>query len=179
MDLSSNSMFQGSIICVFSNYKNIDTVFLEWYIAGSSHCTTKSLSLILTTIIHTIKQGLSLNSQKVFETSGIKTMLFSKTPRICLNLCNHRNEPSPIHFNSSFLKLPKSCGWYDEAISQSCGSINDKTKCREMFTFLKNKQAMVFCRFLHKWNGTRSLRIFGEISTAYSVRTTVTAEVLQ
>ena len=59
--------------------------YKERYIAGSSKCTTKSLSKILTILLATIKQGLIRYCQTVYETSGVNHMWILKNSKDLLD----------------------------------------------------------------------------------------------
>ena len=52
--------------------------YKQRFIAGSSRCTTKRLSQLLTTILSTIKGGLVRYCDKVYETSGVNQMWILK-----------------------------------------------------------------------------------------------------
>ena len=55
--------------------------YKERYIAGSSKCTTKPLSQLLTIILTTVKQGLVRYCDTVYETSGINHMWILKNSK--------------------------------------------------------------------------------------------------
>ena len=55
--------------------------YKERYIAGSSHCSTKPLSKILTTILTTVKEGLQTYCEEVYSTSGVNQMWILKNSK--------------------------------------------------------------------------------------------------
>ena len=76
--------------------------YKERYIAGSSKCTTKSLSVILTQILTVVKEGLQSYSDKVYSTSGINQMWILKNSKELLE-----------HLASNTLSLVKSIKTFD------------------------------------------------------------------
>ncbi|KAJ8314953.1 hypothetical protein KUTeg_007103 [Tegillarca granosa] len=76
--------------------------YKERYIAGSSKCTTKSLSVILTQILTVVKDGLQTYSDKVYSTSGINQMWILSSSKELLD-----------HFVSNTLSSVKSIKSFD------------------------------------------------------------------
>ncbi|KAJ8299058.1 hypothetical protein KUTeg_023118 [Tegillarca granosa] len=76
--------------------------YKERYIAGSSKCTTKSLSVILTQILTVFKDGLQTYSDRVYSTSGINQMWILKNSKELLD-----------HFVSNTLSSVKSIKTFD------------------------------------------------------------------
>ena len=56
-------------------------LYKERYIAGSSRCTTKPLSKILTSILTTVKEGLQNYCEGVYATSGVNQMWILKNSK--------------------------------------------------------------------------------------------------
>ena len=54
------------------------TPYKERYIAGSSRCSTKHLSKVLTSILSTVKDGLQKYCDKIYSTSGVNQMFIIK-----------------------------------------------------------------------------------------------------
>ena len=71
--------------------------YKERYIAGSSKCTTKPMSVQLTKILTTIKDHLQSYSDKVYSTSGTNQMWILKNSK---ELLEHLNSRSLAHINS-------------------------------------------------------------------------------
>lgn len=57
------------------------TPYTERYIAGSSKCSTKHLSKVLTTILSTVKDGLQKYCDEIYSTSGVNQMWILKNSK--------------------------------------------------------------------------------------------------
>ena len=58
------------------------TPYKKRYIAGSSKCSTKHLSKVLTTILSTVKDGLQKYCDEIYSTSGVNRMCNLKKLKI-------------------------------------------------------------------------------------------------
>ena len=74
-----------SLYCIPKLHKD---PYKERYIAGSSNCSTKPLSVLLTKILATIKDGLQSYCDTVYSTSGINQMWILKNSKELLNNLN-------------------------------------------------------------------------------------------
>ena len=83
--------------------EDLDLPYLYWtpklhkspykqrFIAGSSKCSTKPLSKILTLILTTIKEGLQTYCEKVYSTSGVNQMWILKNSKELLETLKSRS----------------------------------------------------------------------------------------
>ena len=71
--------------------------YKERFIAGSSKCTTKPLSVLLTKVLTVIKDFLQTYSEKVYSTSGVNQMWILKNSK---ELLEHLGSQSLSHVNS-------------------------------------------------------------------------------
>ena len=65
--------------------------YKQRFIAGSSKCSTKPLSKILTLILTTIKEGLQTYCEKVYSTSGVNQMWILKNSKDLLETLKSRS----------------------------------------------------------------------------------------
>ena len=84
--------------------------FKQRFIAGSSKCTTKHLSQLLTVILSTIKNGLFRYCDKVYETSGLNQMwLLKYSKKLLVNLKDKKNKYKSIRtfdFSTLYTTIP-------------------------------------------------------------------------
>ena len=84
--------------------------YKQRFIAGSSKCTTKRLSQLLTIILTTIKNGLFRYCDKVYETSGLNQMWILKNSKeLLLNFKDRKNKYRSIRtfdFSTLYTTIP-------------------------------------------------------------------------
>ena len=62
--------------------------YKQWYIAGSSKCSTKPLSKLLTSSLSAINAGLQSYCQTAYSRGGVNQMWILKNPKIFLSTYN-------------------------------------------------------------------------------------------
>ena len=87
--------------------------YKERYIAGSSRCTTKPLSKILTSILTTVKEGLQKYCEEVYATSGVNQMWILKNSKDLLECLGSKslkfcNNIKTFDFSTLYTTIPHS-----------------------------------------------------------------------
>ena len=72
--------------------------YKHWFIAGSSKCTTKDLSCLLTKVLSTIKDGLVRYCNTKTSCNGVNNMWILKTQQVC---CHHLTNLMCIQLHQS------------------------------------------------------------------------------
>ena len=106
--------------------------YKQRFIAGSSNCSTKALSKLLTSVLTTVKEGLQKYCDVVYSHSGINQMWILKNSKQLLeNLqsqSSHINSIRTFDFSTLYTTIP-----HDKLKSRLCNII------RQAFRFKNGK----------------------------------------
>ena len=113
--------------------------YKQRFIAGSSNCSTKALSKLLTSVLTTVKEGLQKYCDVVYSHSGINQMWILKNSKQLLeNLqsqSSHINSIRTFDFSTLYTTIP-----HDKLKSRLCNII------RQAFRFKNGKKTVrIYC----------------------------------